>query len=319
LSDWQLSTPVALLVFNRPEATERVFERVRWTRPPKLLVVADGPCPEREGESDRCAAAREVTERIDWPCEVLREYSEVNLGCRDRVSSGLDWVFTSVERAIVLEDDCVPHPTFFRFCEELLERYADEERLMHISGDNFQAGRRRGAASYYFSRYPHVWGWASWRRAWQAYDVRIEEWARDPEAHLRRFSDAAERSFWAHAWNGVRNREIDTWDFQWAFACLAAGGLAINPNYNLVSNIGFEGASTHTGRDESGVAALPLEGVSFPLSHPTTLKPDLEAEGHTARLFFTDDTSAEGKGQTSPTRWSPGRGFLRRLLGGASR
>jgi hypothetical protein len=305
--DRQLSTPVAFLIFNRPETTERVFEAIRRARPVRLLVVADGPRGDRPDEAERCAAARAIAEGVDWPCELLTNYSEVNLGCRDRISSGLDWVFDQVERAIVLEDDCQPDPSFFPFCEELLGRYATEDRVVHISGDNFQFGRRRGGASYYFSRYPHVWGWASWRRAWRNYDVRIPDWTNHRESHLERFTDPAERRFWRHVWDGVRAGEIDTWDFQWAFACLTAGGLAINPNSNLVSNIGFAEASTHTGRDEGGVAALPLEEMSFPLSHPPELKPDPEADEHTAGLFFKSAGEEDAEAR-------PRRGIIDRLL-----
>ena len=174
MAGWEFRTPVAMLIFNRPETTARVFERVREARPPKLLVVADGPRADRPGEAGRCREARAVVEAVDWPCELMTDYSEANLGCGERISSGLDWVFDSVEEAIVLEDDCLPHPSFFRFCEELLKRYRAEERVMHVSGDNFQSAGRAGGAvgrllrlagrswspSYYFSRYAHVWGWA---------------------------------------------------------------------------------------------------------------------------------------------------------------
>ena len=138
-----MKTPVAFLIFNRPETTARVLEEIARARPPKLLVVADGPRADRPGEADLCRAARAVLSRVDWPCEVLTNFSETNLGCRRRVSSGLDWVFEEVEEAIVLEDDCLPHPSFFPFCEELLERYRADERVMAVSGDNFQQGRRR--------------------------------------------------------------------------------------------------------------------------------------------------------------------------------
>jgi hypothetical protein len=183
MSNFQIKTPVAFLVFNCPDTTIRVFEEIRCARPPKLLVVADGPRADRPGEADKCQAVRAVIETVDWPCEVLKNYSDVNLGCKIRVSSGLDWVFEQVEEAIILEGDCLPHPTFFRFCEELLETYRDDERIGMISGDNFQFGRKRGDASYYFSRYNHIWGWASWRRAWQHYDRNMAIWPKFRDDH----------------------------------------------------------------------------------------------------------------------------------------
>jgi hypothetical protein len=155
--DFQLKTPVAFLVFNRPESTIKVFEEIRRARPPRLLVAADGTRADRPGEAEKCAAVRAIIDTVDWPCEVLKNYSDVNLGCKVRVSSGLDWVFEQVEEAIILEDDCLPHPTFFRFCEELLERYRYDERVGIISGDNFLFGVRRTQDSYYFSRYAHIW------------------------------------------------------------------------------------------------------------------------------------------------------------------
>jgi len=172
-----LRTPVVLIIFNRPPTTERVFAEIAKARPQKLFVVADGPRPERSGEAEKCAAARAVIDRVDWECEVLRNYAEVNLGCRQRPPTGISWVFEQVAEAIILKDDCVPHPTFFRFCEELLEKYREDERVMHISGSNFQPGYTRGPFSYYFSRFNPIWGWASWRRAWQHYDLNMKLWA----------------------------------------------------------------------------------------------------------------------------------------------
>ena len=297
-----LQTPVALLIFNRPETTARVFERVRRARPPALLIVADGPRPDRPDEARRCREARAVVEAVDWPCEGSTAYSDVNLGCGKRVSSGLDWVFDSVEQAIVLEDDCLPHPSFFPFCDELLERYRSDERVMHISGDDFQSVGRTGRAaaralrrlrgrrgpSYYFSRYPHVWGWASWRRAWRHYDFEMTAWRRDADqtALLEGFSDPAERAFWGRTWNQVSRGEIDTWDYQWALACMRLGALSAMPSANLISNIGFAEGAHHTSAAETPLANLPAPGIHFPLSHPETFALDERADAQIARLFF---------------------------------
>lgn len=282
-----LTTPVALLIFNRPETTAQVFAAIRAARPTTLLVVADGPRPERAGEAERCAAARAVVEQVDWPCDVLRNYADVNLGCRRRVSSGLDWVFETVEEAIILEDDCVPHPTFFRFCAELLERYRDDERVMHISGDNFQTAPLRSAYSYYFSRYPHVWGWASWRRAWQHYDVDLKLW---PELRaggwlLDWLGEADSARYWSRTMESCYRRLIDTWDFQWTLACWAQSGLSILPAVNLVSNVGFNTEATHT-RFGSRLANLPTQPLEFPLRHPPFILRDSRADAFTEREQF---------------------------------
>jgi hypothetical protein len=269
MTSWRCNTPVAFLIFNRPSTTERVFSAIRNARPPKLLVVADGPRPEQPGEAERCAAARAVIDRVDWPCEVLTNYSEINLGCKKRVSSGLDWVFSEVEEAIILEDDCLPHPTFFRFCEELLERYRDDERVMTISGDNFQFGRLRTGYSYYFSIYSHIWGWASWRRAWNRYDAGIKAWPeiRDGRWLTDILGDERAARYWSGVFERTHRNEIDTWDHQLTFSLWIQNGLSILPNVNLVSNIGFGEGSSHTGTI-SFMSNMPAGPMDFPLRHP---------------------------------------------------
>ena len=287
MANWELRTPVVLIIYNRPGTTGRVFEAIRSAHPPMLFVIGDGPRAGRVGDVEMCKAARAVVEEVDWPCEVLKNYTETNLGCKRRVSSGLDWVFKTVEEAIILEDDCLPHPTFFRFCEELLEKYRYDERVMLISGVNFQFGLKRGDASYYFSRYVHIWGWASWRRAWQYYDVDMKLWtsARDRTAYLRVFEHRDERRFWANVWDGVCAGGIDTWDFQWVFACMARNGLSILPQVNLVSNIGFGVDGTHT-NVEGGMPNLPTQELEFPVGHLEVVARDVDADEHTSRLEY---------------------------------
>jgi len=289
MPDWQLKTPVAFIIFNRPDTTDLVFAEIAKAKPPKLLVVADGPRATRSGESERCAATRAIIDRVDWGCEVLTNYSDVNLGCKNRVASGLDWVFEQVPEAIILEDDCLPHTTFFRFCEELLERYRDDERIAMISGGNFQFGRNRGDASYYFSRYNHIWGWASWRRAWQHYDRDAVIWPelRDNDWLEALIKDSGERKFWAKIFQSVYEGRIDTWDYQWGLATWAQGMVSIIPSVNQISNIGFGVDATHT-QGASVYAALPVEALRFPLSHPKVILPHAEADAFTARGMFSN-------------------------------
>ena len=271
---------MAFIIFNRPDPTARVFAEIRRVRPSKLLVVADGPRPDRPGEAEKVAAVRAIIEQVDWPCEVLKNYSDVNLGCKRRVSGGLDWVFANVKEAIILEDDCLPHPTFFPFCEELLEKYRDDERIMQINGCNFQFGRKRGEASYYFTRYAYVWGWASWRRAWQHYDVDIKEWTalKNKDEFLRIFSCRDEREFWKVRWDKVADGKIDAWDYQWSFACLVRQAFGIVPNVNLISNIGFGPDATYA-VGVSIMADMPAAAMEFPLVHP--------------RVFIRDDKAID--------------------------
>jgi len=283
-----LKAPIAFLIFNRPDTTERVFREIAKARPSKLLVVADGPRPDKAGEAERCASARAVIERVDWDCEVLKNYSEDNLGCRKRVSSGLDWVFSTVEEAIVLEDDCLPSPSFFPFCEELLERYRHDGRVMQICGANFLKGWRRNEYSYYFSNYGPIWGWASWRRAWKFYDVEMKLWPELKEKKV--LEDFCVNSEEVESRQGIYDKvfsgEIDTWDYQWGFAKLINSGLSITPNANLISNIGFGAGATHTASEDNPFAALAAHGLDFPLKHPPAVVRDRASDMKYVKEFM---------------------------------
>ncbi|TRU16354.1 MAG: glycosyltransferase family 2 protein [Microcystis aeruginosa Ma_QC_B_20070730_S2] len=241
MANFQLTTPVAFLIFNRPDTTARVFEAIRQAKPPKLLVVADGPRPDRPDDIEKCKAARAIIDGVDWDCEVLTNYSEVNLGCKNRVSSGLNWVFDTVEEAIILEDDCLPHPDFFRFCEELLEKYRDDKRIMAIGGTNVMGEWKSSVQSYHFSYHGSIWGWASWRRAWCYFDLDMRLWANQEIRNRVRDVIADNRQYQKRAivFESVYRKEIDTWDYQWIFARLVQSGLTVIPCVNLVSNLGF--------------------------------------------------------------------------------
>lgn len=281
------NTPVAFFVFNRPDVTQRVFTEIRRARPNQLLVIADGPRASRLGEADRCEAVRTIVDQVDWPCEVERHYADTNLGCRARVSSGLDWVFDRVDRAIILEDDCLPDPGFFSFCSELLDHYADDPRVMHVSGTSFLRPGWPTSASYVATRLPFVWGWATWRRAWSKYDVAVSDWPalRAGDGLATWFAHPRDRAGWQQRIDDVHSGRLDTWDIQWAFACLRAGGISLMSTNNLVSNLGFGAEATHT-RVWSARAAMALQPVEGPLAHLIDLEldPALE-EDLQARLY----------------------------------
>lgn len=273
-----LNTPVAYVIFNRPRHTRASFETIRAQRPPKLFIIADGPRHGRLLDIERCKQVREIVENIDWPCEVHRNYASENLGCKLRVSSGLDWVFEQVDAAIVLEDDCLPNNDFFNFCEDALIRYADELKVWVVTGNNFQKGLKRGDASYYFSKYNHCWGWATWKRAWKHYRVDMPFWPewKNKAEWLSFMPDPIERKSWAEIFDRVKRGEIDTWDYQWTACVWYHGGLTVTPNVNLVSNIGFGPDATHTLTDseQAGLPTYPLG----PLIHPKEIKQDLKAD-----------------------------------------
>lgn len=278
----QLETPITFIIFKRPDTTIKVFETIRKIKPKKLFVIADGPRHDREGEAEKCAATREIIEKVDWNCEVIKNYSEVNLGCAKRVSSGLDWVFKNVEETIILEDDCIPHITFFRFCEELLEKYRYDSRITSIAAQNAQLGQKRTDYSYYFSSYSHCWGWASWRRAWQDYDLYIKLWPEVKESNILNdiLMDSKAVSYWQNIFDSIyENPTGITWDYQWTFACWMQGGLNIIPNINLIQNVGVGADSTNFNSSQDfSFINLPTDNMEFPLKHPPYIVRNLQAD-----------------------------------------
>ncbi|MBD1835874.1 glycosyltransferase family 2 protein [Cyanobacteria bacterium FACHB-472] len=283
-----MKTPVALLIFKRPETTEKVFEAIRQAKPPKLLVVADGPRADKPGEAEQCAAARAIIDRVDWDCEVLKNYSDVNLGCGLRPATGITWVFEQVEEAIIFEDDCLPHPTFFQFCEELLSKYRDDERVMAIAGTSLVGEWRSPLQSYYFSQFGGNWGWASWRRAWKFFDYNIklfpqlleaqflENYLREPKYYL----------YWKKLFQEIyESSDRSCWDYQWLLACWMQNGLRICPEVNLVTNIGFGANATHTFTDNP-LANVQTQEINLPLKHPQFMIQDLQADHLIQEKFF---------------------------------
>jgi hypothetical protein len=278
-----IRAPVAFLIFNRPEFTALVFREIAEARPSRLFLIADGPRVGHPEDEAKCAAARAVVERVDWPCRVERNYSDVNLGCGVRPADGIGWVFDEVEEAIILEDDCLPHSTFFPYCDELLERYRDDERIMNIAGTDWQFGRRHSRYSYWFSMFNVTgWGWASWRRAWRHYDRSLRMWPElsdtgwlenkvgDPEA-AGMFREHFEGAYAAGG-------NLDYWDYQWTFTCWAQSGLSVLPSTTLVSNIGFGPYATHTFGTDDARARVPRAAMPFPLKHPPVMVQDYQAD-----------------------------------------
>lgn len=283
-------TPILFILFNRPDTTQRVFNEIRNVHPKKLFVVSDGA--RNEEEKKLVEKTRKIINQIDWDCEVHKNYSDKNLGCKIRVSSGIDWFFKNVEQGIILEDDCLPSESFFKFCEELLERYANNEKIMHISGNFFQQQNKnfRFSNSYYFSILPHMWGWATWRRAWKHYDVNIKSW---PEVQkggglAQVFDNQGVYDHWSYVWDRYHKKIKNSWDGQWAFSCIANNGVCINPIINMVSNIGFGSNATHT-KESTWVANLPTQEMVFPLVHPTEIIVNHQADAFTFRNVLNID------------------------------
>lgn len=278
-----LSTPVAFLIFNRPDLTQIVFEAIANVKPKQLFVVADGP--RFPAEAEKCAQARAVIDRVDWECRIYTNYSERNLGCGRRVASGVDWVFSKVEEAIFLEDDTLPDKSFFPYCEVLLEYYRHDERIMTINGNNFQLGRNKTEYSYHFSKYCSCWGWASWRRAWRHYDYEMKTWPAFKQAGMMKMicSDPHEQRFWTELFDSMYENPvgIDTWDHQWKYACWSQNGLAIEPSVNLVANIGLgRSDASHTTGYDPRLAELSKAQELWEIRHPPYVMRHREADNH---------------------------------------
>ncbi|MEZ5384398.1 MAG: hypothetical protein R3F13_02660 [Prosthecobacter sp.] len=266
-------TPVLFLVHRRPRLTAQVFAAIRQARPSHLLVAADGP------EDDAlCRETRRLVQvGVDWPCNVQTRFSVTQLGCKKAVSQALDWAFCAHKRLIVLEDDCLPEASFFPFCDEMLARYAKDTRVMQVCGSNL-AGWQPEAHSYFFSRFGSIWGWASWRRAWQCFDLNMATWPQTRQSGLlqKLCPQPLEGAWRMELFDAAHAGQIDTWDTQWAYARIMHSGIHIIPERHLVANIGFGPDATHNADDPLG--KLPTVAMPFPLRHPNVVRVDEAAD-----------------------------------------
>lgn len=274
-------TPILFVIFNRPHTTEQVMKAIQQEAPRKLYIAADGPRNDRPADAALCRQTRELVQNmITWDCDVYTLFRDENKGCGHAVSEAITWFFDHNEYGIILEDDCLPHPDFFIFCNEMLSRYKDDERIMHIGGTNFQDENKRGDGSYYFSSMIHVWGWASWKRAWKHYDFNLsslDAFLKDKKIE-QYTNDQKIIQYWENIFRKMRNHEIDTWDYQWVYSNWNQGGLAIIPNSNLISNIGFGADATHTVAEET--VAMKTEAIGA-IIHPGKIMQDKTADSYT--------------------------------------
>ena len=279
MSEHSKTPPVLFLIFNRPDLTQRVFERIRQARPRQLFIAADGPRVGNLNDEQLCAETRSIVEQVDWPCEIHTLFRDENLGCKRAVSSAIDWFFEQVEAGIILEDDCVALPSFFRFCHELLIHYQSEERVMMIGGSNAQLGKKRNSDSYYFSVFGSVWGWATWRRAWQHNDSDIKTWPEVRETDwVKKFMLTREGTAKiTRKFDAIYNDELSSWGYGWLYSIWRQNGVCVVPNCNLVTNIGFDERGTHT-KQKSTFANLKAHEITFPLQHPSKIVRNRQAD-----------------------------------------
>lgn len=264
-----INTPVVLFIYKRGNNLVDICKTLKKSKVKAIYIVADGP--KNAAEKILTDQVRNLLESlITWECKVYKNYSDTNLGLKERFSSGISWVFNQTDRAIFIEDDCLPDPSFFPFCEELLEKYKNNNRVISVAGNNFQSPTNKVADSYYFSRYPHVWGWATWKRVWDKYDSGIGDWPKLRQSgwlskvYPDRFFI---RKFWTYIFDRLYSGKINTWDYQLSYLSLKMGGFNIIPNVNLVKNVGYGEDATNL-KKKNKTINVPTNNINFPLIHP---------------------------------------------------
>jgi hypothetical protein len=275
---YSVQSPVLFLNFNRPSLSLQVFEAIMKVKPRHLYFAVDGPRENKPEDISRCNQTKQILHRIDWDCAVHTLFSEKNAGCKAAVSTAISWFFEHEEEGIILEDDCLPAESFFYFCDQMLKKYRTDARMFSITGTNLQDGKKWGEASYYFSQYSNIWGWATWRRVWKKYDVRLERY---DETHAAQqlaniFTDRFLINEWIKIFQTVKAGGLDTWDYQFNFLTFFENGLCITPNVNLVSNIGFDESPTHRNNNRH-YANLPLSELTL-IVHPNYFLPQKAAD-----------------------------------------
>jgi len=279
ITPYQTKSAVLFVIFNRPDTTNRVFEQIRAARPARLYVAADAPRSNNTTDELLCKQTRAIIDRIDWDCELKTLFNETNRGCRQGVSAAVTWFFDNEEDGIILEDDCLPSNSFFKFCDNLLEKYRDDTRIRHITGCNLQLGKKWGEFSYYFSNRVHIWGWASWRRVWNDYDLHLSKY-HEPEIRERLqniYQDPLVVDSWLNIFKDVKAGKVNSWAYPLDFINFFNNGLVIIPNENLISNIGFGGDATNTLSTESVYANLPVAEIDE-ITDPVFILPEKRAD-----------------------------------------
>ena len=277
-----LVTPILLIAFNRPLLTQKVFEKIREAKPNKLYIAIDGPRKDNKFDHEKIKKVLKIFTNIDWECEIFFLKKDTNIGCKFAVSGAIDWFFKHENKGIILEDDCVPNSDFFIFCEELLSKYENNTQIQMITGDNFQDGIIRGNCSYYFSKLTHVWGWATWKRAWDNYDVNMSFWPsfKNSLEFKNIFSSKVATRYFSLIFDSVHKGKIDTWDYQWTACLWFNQGLCITPNKNLVTNIGFGLDATHTKDVNDAHKGSRQSCKILPLKHVKKIIRDKEADDY---------------------------------------
>lgn len=284
----EFPTPILFIVFNRPETTAQVFEEIRAIKPRRLYVAADGPRIGKVGEAERVTKVREIVASVDWDCDINRLYRTENLGCKYAVSGAINWFFAQEEQGIILEDDCLPSQSFFWFCHEMLMKFKDDKNIFSIRGTNISPSLEKNI-DYFFSKHTLPWGWASWARAWNKYDLELDSWPKKKQVRYLKSLNVGGWLFSIHfveVLNRVSEDTIDTWDYQWIYTCWLHNGLTIAPAKNLIRNMGYSNDATHTTGYHPILSNLQPNELEWPLKEPLNFAPNSEADDFISKHWF---------------------------------
>lgn len=282
-----MDTPILFIIFNRPEHTQKVFEQIRKQQPKSLFIAADGPRLSNKHDVQLCDETRKIVSNIDWECNVQTLFHEKNLGCGLAPATAISWFFTQVDEGIILEDDCIPNQSFFGYCKNLLQKYKYNDEVMMICGTSYQP-KPLDNNSYYFSKYPHVWGWATWKSAWEKYNFYLLNESRAQQATVinKTFHIKREQALWKNNMLMIENG-LDAWDFQWMYWMWKNDGLCIIPWKNMISNIGFGDFATHTFDQHSIQADMENHGIDI-IYHPKKIENHIKADNYERKTFLID-------------------------------
>ena len=268
----RFSVPIAIFLFNRPNELRSVLKVIEEIKPTTLFLIADGPRVDHPEDQELCMHARMICSEINWPCQTHRLFFDINQSNRNAIPLGLDWVFSKVDQCIILEDDCVPSHSFFFYCAELLERFRDTPQIMTIGGHRFDGPDEYHQDSYFFSKYPSTWGWATWKRAWKLFDLNLEKWTALKKTNwlYELLSNTRYENYWSRIFNQMQ-AGLNTWDYALLFSCWSNHGLSIRSKVNMIHNIGHNNSATHTRSLNPLITERKAMEIHFPLQHPSII------------------------------------------------
>lgn len=292
----QFKIPVLLLTWKREKEIKLILNILKKINAINIYINSDG-CEFSESKSkqkDKIIQTRNsILKNIDWECKVHLKFNNKNLGCKQSVISGINWLFENEESGIILEEDCIPNESFFHFCAALLAKYENNKDIGCITGVNFQNGQKVSNSSYYFSKYNHCWGWATWKKSWDLFDADMsfwpimqnqKNWSIDPLMRKE------ERKYWVDIFESSYQNYFDSWAYPWLASLWYRNKLTITPEYNLVSNVGFDGLATHT-KNRFSISANKKTFAIEKIIHNSSIKRNAEADRYTFKNHFYETSN----------------------------